>query len=159
MQAVTELCCLRFHWRAWQGLKHNLSNITHDFFDNLAMADSAIAHATRKALGERRPPPNQMASVGSSDSMYGSPPKYNHFFLVPLRTFPENVIQIHPQLFELCCRQIDRQTNKLRRKYYLLGGGNYFPPMCNWLKLTLLEKITGNVDDGRSHSTHESDSG
>ena len=87
---------------------------------------NGVKNTTRKALWECRPPSRQTASVVTSDGMYGSPPKLNHLFLVPLRTFPENVIQsVHNFLSYVANRQTDRQTKKLWRKHYLLGGGNY----------------------------------
>ena len=36
---------------------------------------TTIIYITRKALRARRPPPRQTASVVTSDSVYGSPPK------------------------------------------------------------------------------------
>ena len=62
---------------------------------------SGIVSLTRKALGERRPLPRQTAS-DTSDSVYGSPPPKS---LVPghFADIPENVIQIRPELFKLCC--------------------------------------------------------
>lgn len=43
-------------------------------------------------------------------------------FPISPKISPENVIQIHLQLFELCCYLTDRQTNEPWQKYDLLGG-------------------------------------
>ena len=53
---------------------------------------------------------------------YGSPPECNHLFWSHCGHFR---IQIRPQL--LLCYVANRQTNKLRRKHDLLGGGNKCP--------------------------------
>ena len=46
----------------------------------------------------------------------GSLAKFNHIFLLPFWTYPENFIKIHLSVFELSCSQTNKQTNKYRAK-------------------------------------------
>ena len=61
----------------------------------------------------------------------GSPSKFNfnHLFIGPLTTFPEQLMRIRSGVFAQSCQQTDRQTyrqtDKQRRKHNLLGGDNY----------------------------------
>jgi len=42
----------------------------------------------------------------------GPPQKFNHVFIGPLPTFPENLMQIRWEVFVQSCKQVvDRQTN------------------------------------------------
>jgi len=44
---------------------------------------------------------------------------------MPCPTYDQNFKKIRPQLFELPCSHTDKQTNKVRQKHNLFGGGNY----------------------------------
>jgi len=91
---------------------------------------TAFIHNEKKnkleALVQCMPPPRHVLPVSRSGSGSGSPPKFDHLFIGPLPTFPENFMQIRSEVFAkfLTDRQTNRQTNKQRRLHILLRGGN-----------------------------------
>uniref|UniRef100_A0A673A8V2 polypeptide N-acetylgalactosaminyltransferase n=1 Tax=Sphaeramia orbicularis TaxID=375764 RepID=A0A673A8V2_9TELE len=58
--------------------------------------NSSVSFLTIEALGERRPPPRLISGPPRGPPHPRSPPKFNHFFLIPFPTNPENFIQICP---------------------------------------------------------------
>ena len=77
----------------------------------------------------------------------GSPSKFNHLFIGPLPTFPENFMQIRWEVF---FRNLaDKQTDKQRRKHNLLGGSTKMMMMMMLMLMRwwCVRRLSGEAGD------------
>ena len=85
---------------------------------NVRFFFSQIPYLSRTVLQRRYM--HTSAKAAQSESVSGSPPKSNHFFLDPFRTFSESLINIRMKLFELSGSRLSVSGSPPKSNHFLL---------------------------------------